>query len=422
MRNHAIVEGKMDPIEHALAELAAGRPVVVVDDEDRENEGDLIFAAEYATAELVALAVTECHGLLCAPLTGEDCDRLHLPDAYPHNEDPHQTAFTVSVDARSGISTGISATDRAHTLRLLADPTTAPGQLTRPGHLFPLRAQPGGVLHRPGHTEAAVDLTRLAGLRPSAAICEITRDDGTMARLPELQVFAKQHRIALISIADLIRYRRRTERLVRPAARTRLPTRHGVFQLVGYREKIGHAVHLALVHGNVSDGRDVLVRVHSECLTGEVLGSQRCDCGYQLDAALAAIAAEGRGAVVYLRGQEGRGIGLLPKLSAYALQDQGLDTVDANLALGLPADARQWWPAAQILMDLGIQTVRLLTNNPAKRVGLQDHGITVVQELPLVADATGDSIGYLQTKRDRLGHRLPDLPRQRGPRPTGDVA
>ena len=399
----------LDSIERAIADIAAGKAVVVVDDEDRENEGDVIFAAELATPELVAFTMTQCRGLLCVPLEGDALDHLQLGQMAQQNTERMQTAFTVSVDAREGVTTGISAADRARTIALLADPSSSPYDLVRPGHVFPLRAKPGGVLRRPGHTEAAVDLARLAGLRPAGVICEIVQEDGTMARLPELKLFAKEHDLALISIADLIAWRRRTESQVRRLAQAKLPTRHGEFTAHGYESVLDGTDHVALVRGDLGDGQDVLVRVHSECLTGDVFGSRRCDCGPQLDAALAAVAQEGRGVVLYVRGHEGRGIGLMHKLQAYQLQDAGSDTVDANLELGLPADARDYGTGAQILVDLGIHTMRLLSNNPDKRAGLEGYGLEIVGRVPLPTLATPENLRYLKTKRDRMGHDLPGL-------------
>ncbi|MBL7501471.1 bifunctional 3,4-dihydroxy-2-butanone-4-phosphate synthase/GTP cyclohydrolase II [Frankia sp. CNm7] len=397
-------------VPEAIAAIAAGRPVVVVDDADRENEGDLIFAAEMATPELVAFMVRHTSGVVCAPLDPGDTDRLGLGQMVPLNTDRMGTAFTVSVDAREGITTGISAADRARTLRLLADPATTAGDLARPGHIFPLRAREGGVLRRPGHTEAAVDLARLAGLRPAGAICEIVNDDGTMARLPELVTFARDHGLVLISIADLITHRRRTERQVERVAEASIPTRYGAFRAVGYRGTLDGVEHVALIRGDLGDGENVLVRVHSECLTGDVFGSLRCDCGTQLDAALRLVAAEGRGVVLYMRGHEGRGIGLAHKLAAYQLQDAGHDTVDANLALGLPADARDYGIGAQILVDLGVRGLRLMSNNPAKRAGLEGYGLAIVGRVALPVSHTPENLRYLTTKRDRMGHEIPGLP------------
>jgi 3,4-dihydroxy 2-butanone 4-phosphate synthase/GTP cyclohydrolase II len=396
-------------IEEAVADLAAGRPVVVVDDADRENEGDLIFAAQHATPELLAFMVRHTSGYICVPLPDTECDRLDLPPMVHTNQDRLGTAYAVTVDAREGITTGISAADRAHTIRLLADPATRPVDLARPGHVVPLRARVGGVLRRPGHTEAAVDLTRLAGLRPAGVICELVNDDGTMMRLPDHERFCAEHGLTLISIADLIAYRRRTEKQVERVVQTRLPTPHGIFQAVGYRAEYDSAEHVALVYGDLTDGQDVLVRVHSECLTGDVFGSLRCDCGPQLHAALARVAQEGRGVVLYVRGHEGRGIGLLHKLQAYQLQDLGRDTVDANLELGLPADARDYGTGAQILYDLGVRSMRLLTNNPTKRAGLEGYGLTIVGREGLPVRPHPENVRYLRTKRDRMGHLLDEL-------------
>jgi 3,4-dihydroxy 2-butanone 4-phosphate synthase/GTP cyclohydrolase II len=402
---------EFDPIEQAVADIAAGKAVVVVDDADRENEGDLIFAAEMATPELVAFMVRYTSGYICVPLTDADCDRLELPPAYHVNQDKRGTAYTVSVDARDGVSTGISAIDRARTMRLLADDTSRAEDFTRPGHIVPLRAKEGGVLRRPGHTEAAVDLARMAGLRPAGVLCEIVsqKDDGDMARLEELRSFADEHDLTLVSIADLIAYRRRFEKQVERIAEARIPTRHGEFTAIGYRSTFDGVEHVALVNGDIGDGERVLVRVHSECLTGDVFGSTRCDCGTQLDASIAAVAAEGRGVVLYVRGHEGRGVGLMHKLQAYQLQDAGADTVDANLQLGLPADARDYGTGAQILVDLGIRTMRLLTNNPGKRAGLEGYGLEIVERVPMQTTPTPDNIAYLRTKQERLGHLL-DLP------------
>ncbi|MEU5144772.1 bifunctional 3,4-dihydroxy-2-butanone-4-phosphate synthase/GTP cyclohydrolase II [Streptomyces sp. NPDC021139] len=401
----------LDPVEQAVADIAAGRPVVVVDDENRENEGDLVIAAEKATEEIVAFMMTECRGLICAPMEGEELDRLRLPQMVDDNTESMKTAFTVSVDATAahGVSTGISAADRATTLQLLASGTAEPTDLVRPGHVFPLRARPGGVLVRNGHTEAAVDLARLAGLRPAGAIVEIAGEDGRMLRLPELIPFARKHGLTIISIEDLIAYRRSEEPTVRREAEVHLPTRHGEFTAYGYRSTVDGVEHIALVHGDLGDGQDVLVRVHSECLTGDVFGSLRCDCGPQLDASLDRIQAEGRGVVVYLRGHEGRGIGLMSKLRAYELQERGRDTLDANLELGLPADARDYGAGAQILRDLGVRAVRLMTNNPDKSEALERHGITVVGREPMPVQAGEHNLRYLRTKRDRMGHDLPWL-------------
>ncbi|MFD5433599.1 bifunctional 3,4-dihydroxy-2-butanone-4-phosphate synthase/GTP cyclohydrolase II [Kitasatospora sp. NPDC127067] len=405
----------LDPVERAIADIALGRAVIVVDDEDRENEGDIVFAASAATPELMAFTVRYSSGVICAPMTGEELDRLKLPPMTQVNEDRKGTAYTVSVDAREGVDTGISAADRARTVRLLSSSGTQPGDLTRPGHVFPLRAVEGGVLVRPGHTEAAVDLARLAGLPPAGAIAEVVNDDGSMARLPELVAFAREHGLAIISIEDLIAYRRRTELHVDRAAVTALPTAYGEFTAVGYRGTIDGVEHLALVaggldaQGRLPDDEDVLVRVHSECLTGDVFGSLRCDCGPQLQASLQRVAAAGRGVVLYLRGHEGRGIGLAHKLRAYELQERGRDTVDANLDLGLPADARDYSIAAQMLVDLGVRSLTLLTNNPQKLTALTEHGLKV-KGREAVEIAPGEhNLRYLRTKRDRMGHELPGL-------------
>ncbi|MCV7193641.1 bifunctional 3,4-dihydroxy-2-butanone-4-phosphate synthase/GTP cyclohydrolase II [Mycolicibacterium brumae] len=402
---------RLDTVERAVADIAAGKAVVVIDDEDRENEGDLIFAAEKATPELVAFMVRYTSGYLCVPLAGEICDRLGLLPMYAVNQDKHGTAYTVTVDAKAGVGTGISAADRATTMRLLADPDSGVNDFTKPGHVVPLRAKDGGVLRRPGHTEAAVDLARMAGLQPAGAICEIVsqKDEGHMAQTDELRVFADEHDLALISIADLIQWRRKNERMVSRIAEARIPTRHGEFRAVGYTSEYEDVEHVALVRGDIGDGEDVLVRVHSECLTGDVFGSQRCDCGPQLDAAIEMVAGEGRGVVLYMRGHEGRGIGLMHKLQAYQLQDAGSDTVDANLELGLPADARDYGTGAQILVDLGVRSMRLLTNNPAKRVGLDGYGLHITERVPLPVRANAENIRYLRTKRDRMGHELTGL-------------
>ncbi|MFF4213577.1 bifunctional 3,4-dihydroxy-2-butanone-4-phosphate synthase/GTP cyclohydrolase II [Streptomyces sp. NPDC001796] len=402
----------LDPVEQAIADIAAGRPVVVVDDEDRENEGDLVIAAEKVTPEVVAFMMSECRGLICAPMEGEELDRLGLPQMVDENNESMKTAFTVSVDASAahGVTTGISASDRATTLQLLASGTAEPSDFVRPGHVFPLRAKPGGVLVRNGHTEAAVDLARLAGLRPAGAIVEIAGEDGHMLRLPELIPFARKHGLTIISIEDLIAYRRTSdEPTVRREAEVRLPTAHGTFTAYGYRSTVDGVEHVALVHGEIGDGEDVLVRVHSECLTGDVFGSARCDCGPQLEASLRRIQAEGRGVVVYLRGHEGRGIGLMSKLRAYELQERGRDTLDANLELGLPADARDYAAGAQILKDLGVRSVRLMTNNPEKTDALLRHGLEVTAREPMPVQAGEHNLRYLRTKRDRMGHDLPWL-------------
>ncbi|MCF3961850.1 bifunctional 3,4-dihydroxy-2-butanone-4-phosphate synthase/GTP cyclohydrolase II [Streptomyces fuscigenes] len=401
----------LDPVEQAVADIAAGRPVVVVDDEDRENEGDLVVAAEKATPEIVAFMMSECRGLICAPMEGAELDRLELPQMVGQNTESMRTAFTVSVDASKthGVSTGISAADRATTLALLASGRAEPADFVRPGHVFPLRARSGGVLVRNGHTEAAVDLARLAGLRPAGAIVEIAGEDGAMLRLPQLIPFARKHGLTIISIEDLIAYRRRAEPVVHRAAEVRLPTAFGQFTAFGYRSAADGVEHVALVHGDLGDGENVLVRVHSECLTGDVFASQRCDCGPQLHASMERIVEEGRGVVVYLRGHEGRGIGLLSKLRAYELQERGLDTLDANLELGLPADARDYAAGAQILQDLGVHSLRLMTNNPDKTDALSSHGLVVTGREPMPVKAGEHNLRYLRTKRDRMGHDLPWL-------------
>jgi 3,4-dihydroxy 2-butanone 4-phosphate synthase/GTP cyclohydrolase II len=397
----------LDDVADAIADIAAGKAVVVVDDPDRENEGDLIFAASKATAALTGFMIRHTSGVICVPMEGEMLDRLHIPLMTPHNRERMRTAYTVSVDARDGVTTGISAHDRARTIKVLVDSATEPYEVVQPGHVFPLRYRDGGVLVRPGHTEAAVDLARLAGLTPAGVICEIVNDDGSMARGPELREFADAHGLRMISIADLIRFRRRTESQVSHVAETRLPTEHGVFTAIGFRDLVDDVEHVALVAGDIGDGENVLVRVHSECLTGDTFGSRRCDCGPQLHAAMAAITAEGRGVVLYMRGHEGRGIGLVHKLRAYQLQDAGADTVDANLALGLPADARDYGTGAQILADLGVRSMRLLTNNPAKRAGLEGYGLSIIERVSLTIEPTADNERYLRTKRDRMGHDLP---------------
>ncbi|GAA1076082.1 bifunctional 3,4-dihydroxy-2-butanone-4-phosphate synthase/GTP cyclohydrolase II [Tsukamurella spumae] len=404
---------RFDSIERAIEDIAAGKAVVVVDDEDRENEGDLIFAAEKATPELVAFMVRYTSGYLCVPLDGATCDKLGLPPMYSTNQDKHGTAYTVTVDAKAGVGTGISAADRATTMLKLADPASTVDDFTRPGHVVPLRAKEGGVLRRPGHTEAAVDLATMAGLAPAGVICEIVseKDPGGMAKSEELRVFADEHGLAMISIADMIAWRRKHEKHVVQVASARIPTRYGDFQAVGYTSIHDDVEHVALVKGDITadGGADVLVRVHSECLTGDVFGSLRCDCGPQLDAAMEMVAQEGRGVVLYMRGHEGRGIGLMHKLQAYQLQDGGADTVDANLQLGLPADARDYGLGAQILVDLGITSMRLLTNNPAKRVGLDGYGLQITERVPMPLRANAENIHYLRTKRDRMGHDLRDL-------------
>lgn len=396
----------LDSIEAAIAAIAAGEAIVVVDDEDRENEGDLIFAAAKATPELTGFMIRHTSGYICVAMTGEMLDRLNLPPMTAVNEDQRGTAYAVSVDARNVESTGISAADRALTIKVLADSATEPHELTRPGHVMPLRAVRGGVLRRPGHTEASVDLARLAGLSPAGALCELVNDDGSMMRAGQCRAFANEHGLVMVSIADLIRYRRQRESQVERVAEVALPTPLGEFRAVGYRSLLDDEEHLALVFGDIGDGNDIMVRVHSECLTGDVFGSLRCDCGPQLQAALRTIAQEGRGVVLYVRGHEGRGIGLLHKLQAYQLQEAGRDTVDANLELGLPADARDYGTGAQILADLGVRSMRLLTNNPAKRAGLEGYGLTIAERVPLIVEPNDHNANYLRTKADRMGHAL----------------
>ncbi|MFF9572669.1 bifunctional 3,4-dihydroxy-2-butanone-4-phosphate synthase/GTP cyclohydrolase II [Streptomyces sp. NPDC014685] len=410
-RGRELEDLSLDPVEQAIRDIAAGRPVVVVDDEDRENEGDLVIAAEKATPEIVAFMMSECRGLICSPMENDELERLELPQMVGHNTESMRTAFTVSVDASAahGVTTGISAADRATTLRLLAGGEAGPADFVRPGHVFPLRARSGGVLVRNGHTEAAVDLARLAGLRPAGAIVEIAGEDGVMLRLPQLIPFARKHGLTIISIEDLIAYRRSSEPTVRREAEVRLPTGFGPFTAYGYRSTTDGVEHVALVHGDLGDGDDILVRVHSECLTGDIFQSQRCDCGPQLHASMRRITEEGRGVVVYLRGHEGRGIGLLSKLRAYELQERGSDTLDANLELGLPADARDYAAGAQILKDLGVRSLRLMTNNPDKTAAILRHGLAVTGREPMPVQAGEHNLRYLRTKRDRMGHDLPWL-------------
>ncbi|MEU7891445.1 bifunctional 3,4-dihydroxy-2-butanone-4-phosphate synthase/GTP cyclohydrolase II [Nonomuraea sp. NPDC049152] len=395
-----------DSVERAVHDIREGRPVVVVDDENRENEGDIIFAAAKATPELLTFTIRHTSGVICVPMEGKELDRLGLPLMVFQNKERMRTAYTISVDARDGVTTGISAADRAKTIRTLADSATEPQELVRPGHIFPLRYHEGGVLARRGHTEAAVDLARMAGLSAAGVLAEIVNDDGTMARLPELRVFADRHDLALISIEQLVDHRRRTESMVTRVAETRLPNAYGMWRAYGYASALDGGEHVALVLGELGDGENILVRAHSECLTGDVFGSLRCDCGVQLDHAMAAISKEGRGVVVYLRGHEGRGIGLLAKLKAYSLQDNGSDTVDANLELGLPIDAREFSNAGQMLADLGVKSVRLLTNNPAKLRGMDGYGIKVLGREPMPVAANPYNEGYLRAKRERLGHEL----------------
>lgn len=397
-------------IPEAVEDIRAGRLVVVVDDADRENEGDLIMAAEKVTPEAIAFIVRHSSGVICMPVMGERLDELQIPLMVAANTDHRRTAFTVSVDARKGVTTGISAADRATTIRTVIDPAIGPEDLSRPGHIFPLRYLEGGVLKRAGHTEASVDLARLAGLYPAGVLCETVNDDGTMARLPDLVGFAAEHDLKIISIADLIAYRRAHEVLVSRVAEATIPTPYGEFRSYAYESVVDGRTHVALVLGEIGDGIDVLTRVHSECLTGDVFGSLRCDCGAQLDRAMELVGKEGRGVVLYVRGHEGRAIGLTHKLRAYELQDQGRDTVEANLELGFPADPRDYGIGAQILVDLGVQTMRLLTNNPAKRAGLEGYGLSISDRISIQTAPTPENIGYLRAKREKLGHLLDDLP------------
>jgi len=398
------------PIEEAVAAFAAGKIVVVVDDAARENEGDLVMAAEAATAENIAFFLNHTSGVICMPMMGDRLDALDLPPMVLDNTESNRTAFTVSVDVRHGVTTGISASDRAATIAALIDPKTRPGDLARPGHVFPLRFREGGVLNRAGHTEATVDLARLGGMYPAGVLCEVvSADKQSMARLPELERLAAKHGLPLISIADLIRFRRQREKLVKRVTDARMPTEFGEFTCYVYESLLDGEQHVAMVKGAVQGESNVLVRVHSECLTGDALGSMRCDCGVQLQMALQRIAIEGMGVVVYLRGHEGRGIGLAHKLRAYTLQDQGRDTVDANLDLGLPVDTRKYGTGAQILVDLGITTMRLLTNNPAKFGGLDGYGLEIVERVPLETVPNPENIRYLRTKQQRMGHLLEGL-------------
>jgi 3,4-dihydroxy 2-butanone 4-phosphate synthase/GTP cyclohydrolase II len=393
-------------IENAIAAVARGELVIVVDDADRENEGDLIMAAEAMTPERMAFMIRHTSGVICMPVEGQRLDELRLPLMVAENTESQRTAFTVSVDARQGTTTGISAADRCATVHALLDPATRPEDLARPGHIFPLRYREGGVLKRAGHTEAAVDLARLAGMRPGGVLAEVVNDDGSMARMPRLEEFAQEHGLQLISIADLIRYRHHREKLVRRVSEARIPTRHGDFTGYVYESLLDGAEHMAFVKGDVSGQEDVLVRVHSECLTGDVFGSLRCDCGLQLDAAMELIAAEGTGVVVYLRGHEGRGIGLAHKIRAYTLQDQGRDTVEANVELGFPPDSREYGIGSQMLVDLGVSTMRLMTNNPSKYGGLEGYGLEIVERVPLHVLPNAENIRYLRTKQEKMGHLL----------------
>jgi 3,4-dihydroxy 2-butanone 4-phosphate synthase / GTP cyclohydrolase II len=401
----ALGERPFASIDDAIADLREGRMVIVCDDEDRENEGDLTLAAQFATAERVNFMAKEGRGLICLALTPQRCSELNLPPMTQRNEARLQTAFTVSVEAREGVTTGISAADRAHTIQVAIDPETRPDQLVQPGHVFPLMARPGGVLERTGQTEAGVDLARLAGLNPAAVICEIMNDDGTMARVPDLVPYAEEHGLRIVTVADLIKYRRRNEKLIRRAATVAMPTRYGDFKAVGYESVIDGSHHVALVKGDVAGQKDVLVRVHSECLTGDVFGSRRCDCGEQLAEALKRIEDEGLGVVLYMR-QEGRGIGLINKLKAYALQEQGRDTVEANIELGFDADLRDYGIGAQILADLGLSTIRIMTNNPKKIIALEGYGLQVTGREQIEIAPQDGNVAYLRTKREKMGHLL----------------
>jgi 3,4-dihydroxy 2-butanone 4-phosphate synthase / GTP cyclohydrolase II len=402
--SEAMLDGLAD-VESAIEAFRRGELLIVVDDAHRENEGDLIQAAEHVTAESINFMARFARGLICVTMTGDRLDQLQIPMMVQNNQSPHRTAFTVSVEAAGGISTGISAADRARTVQVLADPESRPADLVQPGHIFPLRAQPGGVLARAGHTEAGVDLARLAGLQPAAAICEVMNDDGTMARLPELLAFGAAHNIQIVSIAQLINYRHRTEKLVKQVTQSTLPTDYADFALHVFEEVNSGQHHVALVLGEWQPEEPVLVRIHSECLTGDLFGSRRCDCGDQLHTALARIAAAGRGVLLYMR-QEGRGIGLANKIRAYALQEQGYDTVEANEALGFPADLRHYGIAAQILAGLGVEKLHLLTNNPRKLAALAEFGLDVVARSPIVVSAGVHNQRYLHTKREKLGHLL----------------
>ena len=393
-------------IDEIVAAIGRGEMVIMVDDEDRENEGDLIVAAETATQSQIGFMLRHTSGIICLPVIGERLDELDLPMMVARNTDIRRTAFTVSIDAREGTTTGISAADRWKTIQTVLDPETRPEDLARPGHTYPLRYEPGGVLKRAGHTEAAVDLAELAGRYPAGVLAEIMNDDGTVARLADLEQFAQEHGLLLGTIADLIAYRRQREKLVERVVEARIPTEHGTFNAVGFRSLIDDRQHIALVMGEIGDGEGVLTRVHSECLTGDVFGSLRCDCGDQLDLALARVANEGRGVVLYIRGHEGRGIGLLHKLAAYRLQDEGLDTVDANVNLGLPVDSRDYGVGAQILYDLGVRSMRLMTNNPTKRAGIEGYGLSIVEQVPLSIEANEENRDYLRTKASRLGHQM----------------
>lgn len=400
-----MTERRFNSIESVIADLQKGKMVIVVDDADRENEGDLIMAGQFVTPEAVNFMAKYGRGLICVPTTSERLQQLGIERMVRQNRETFKTDFQVSVDAAHGVTTGISAADRAETIRIMSDPTAVPEDLVAPGHVFPLRARPGGVLQRAGHTEAAVDLVKLAGARPIGVICEIMNDDGTMARLPELMRFAKKHRLKICTIADLIQFRRTREKLVERMEVIKMPTDYGDFNLYLYQSRLDNQHHLALVHGDVAGKRNVLVRVHSECLTGDVFGSRRCDCGPQLHQAMRQISEAGCGVIVYMR-QEGRGIGLAPKIKAYKLQEQGYDTVEANQKLGFGMDLREYGLGAQILADLGLKTIRLLTNNPRKVVGLEGYGLEIVEQLPIKVKPNPHNVRYLNTKREKLGHLL----------------
>ncbi|UCH43623.1 MAG: bifunctional 3,4-dihydroxy-2-butanone-4-phosphate synthase/GTP cyclohydrolase II [Dehalococcoidales bacterium] len=395
----------LDTIPEAIEEVKAGRFIIVVDDEDRENEGDLIMAAEKVTAEAINFMALHARGLICMPVTGQRLDELKIPMMVRENTAKFSTAFTVSVEAKHRVSTGISAADRAETVRVIVDPAAKPEDLVQPGHMFPLRARDGGVLVRAGHTEAVTDMARLAGFSPAGVLCEIMNEDGTMARLPQLEVMAAKFGLKIISVADLIAYRRRHEKLVHPVTEAKLPTKYGEFTAIAYKSDIDPAEHVALVMGDLSTEEPILVRVHSECLTGDVFGSLRCDCGEQVGMAMQRIVEEGRGVLLYMR-QEGRGIGFHNKLRAYALQDDGMDTVEANISLGFTPDPRDYGIGAQILADLGLHEIRLLTNNPRKRVGLESYGLKVVETVPIVITPNPHNLHYLETKKEKLGHLL----------------
>jgi len=409
MTQETIGRSMFSTIEEAIEDIRAGRMVIVVDDADRENEGDFIMAAEKATPEAINFMVTNGRGIVCMPVTQQRLDELRIPLMVSKNNESHGTAFAVSIDIQGRTTTGTSAFDRAATVRAIVDPSLRAEDIRMPGHVFPLMAQEGGVLKRAGHTEATVDLARLAGLSPAGVLCEVLHPDGSMARMPELVKVAQEHGLRIISIADLIEYRRRREHLVRRTAEATLPTRSGDFRAYTYESLVDGNVHVALVRGEIGDGEDLLVRVHSECLTGDVFGSLRCDCGDQLDAALERIGEEDRGVVLYIRGHEGRAIGLTHKLRAYQLQEQGRDTVEANVELGFPADPRDYGIGAQILVDLGVKTMRLLTNNPSKRAGLEGYGLSIVERVPLETSPNPRNIEYLRTKREKMGHLLEHL-------------